>query len=366
MAVAQEVTLSFITDPEHEKFGQVTFHLPINIPFEISKDIRWHEFFSIKVDNKIESTFTTPNMAGDYRFTENSLLFMPRFPPVPEQHYNVLFNADLFTKKFTTNFRFKQSTYSQRFYIDTPNFKPTTQVSKILPLAHIVPQNILKFYVYFSEPMSMEDPLKYITITDDNGVVINDAFVRVPEGLWDQQKTRLTLFVHPGRIKRGVGLNIKKGMVFQKGMRYQINVNKNFKDYRGVTLVSNITKVFSVSQSIYQTLSPENWTLILPDVQSEQSLIIEPERILEPVLAKKMIHVVNKKTGRKVSGSIEVDSLASTLTFKPKTAWVPGKYELIVDDRLEDLAGNTTTALFDEDISKKQSKHQGTPIIFEI
>ena len=47
---------------------------------------------------------------------------------------------------------------------------------------------------------------------------------------------------------------------------------------------------------------------------------------------------------------IKLVSLERSLYFYPKTNWEPGLYEITIDSRLEDLAGNNLNHVFDKDI----------------
>lgn len=66
-------------------------------------------------------------------------------------------------------------------------------MATILPLTDTVPQNMLRFYLYFSQPMSIDDPYKYLSLLHSDGREVHDAFVEFSQGLWDKDRTRLTV-----------------------------------------------------------------------------------------------------------------------------------------------------------------------------
>ena len=83
-------------------------------------------------------------------------------------------------------------------------------VLMIYPSTDVLPANLLKFYLQFSRPMRETDAIfDHIRIIDDQGNVIEDPWRRAP--LWSNDGTRLTLLIHPGRIKTGVNLNLDLG-----------------------------------------------------------------------------------------------------------------------------------------------------------
>ena len=68
----------------------------------------------------------------------------------------------------------------------------------------MLPENLLKFYVHFSAPMSRGNIYDYIRLLNADGKQVELPFLEIDEELWDDSLTRLTLFIDPGRIKRGV------------------------------------------------------------------------------------------------------------------------------------------------------------------
>lgn len=57
----------------------------------------------------------------------------------------------------------------------------------------------------------------------------------MPDGLWDPEGRRLTLFLHPGRIKRGVAMHEALGLALRPGRRYRLVVDREAEDAGATT-----------------------------------------------------------------------------------------------------------------------------------
>jgi hypothetical protein len=75
--------------------------------------------------------------------------------------------------------------------------------------------------------------------------------------------------------------------------------------------------------------------------------------------------------GQKYTGSITLSKSESEWRFIPVEPWIPGNYEVIVETRLEDLAGNNMNRLFDGDLesdvedSKENQIHEIAFVVAE-
>lgn len=67
------------------------------------------------------------------------------------------------------------------------------------------PANVLRFHLQFDRPMTCENALRNLALTDRSGSKIEAPFVDIRDGLWNADQTLLTVLFHPGRIKSGVG-----------------------------------------------------------------------------------------------------------------------------------------------------------------
>ena len=80
----------------------------------------------------------------------------------------------------------------------------TTNVTEVYPSATTLPENLLRFYIHFSAPMAQGQAYQHITLLNDAGKPIESPFHDLKEELWDREGKRFTLYIDPGRIKRGL------------------------------------------------------------------------------------------------------------------------------------------------------------------
>ncbi len=347
-AKADSVKLTFDSLASSDTYGQVTLDLPFDVEI---KALDLKKVFALYVGKSVgESVGDGPSITGRYALTQGNLVFTPKYPPEPGMSYTAIFNASLFSKQVGQNHSaFKQPLYQLTRFIEPEQPYTAGEVLKVYPQADILPQNVLRFYVYFSQPMSFDNPYQYLSIINQNNEVVSDAFVEFREGLWDENRMRLTVFIHPGRIKRGVGPNVKQGPVFQPHQHYQLKVDKTFKDLAGTKLKQDFYKPFTITAPQYQKLDPKSWQFKLPAINSLQNLVIHPTRLLDPVLTQRMVTMVNSQTGAMVPADIQLSVVGDKLLIEPELPWSAGDYRIQFDSKLEDLSGNTPAWAFDSE-----------------
>ena len=107
----------------------------------------------------------------------------------------------------------------------TPSRLPppsTTAVIEIYPTADEVPVNLLKLYVRFSGPMSEGWAFGgsvHVRHAKRSGEPPRTSSPRAEPELWDRERTRLTMPLDPGRIKRGLVPNEEAGTRWSRARR---------------------------------------------------------------------------------------------------------------------------------------------------
>jgi hypothetical protein len=174
--------------------------------------------------------------------------------------------------------------------------------------------------------------------------------------LWNESNTGLTLYIHPGRIKRGVALKDEMGPVFEPGRRYALVIDRGMRDAAGNPLAAPHRKVFQTVAADRAQPNIRAWEVKSPRARSLQPLEVRFGESLDYALLQRMLWV-EKSTGpcgneqtRRVSGKIQVDSNERRWRLTPEGPWEPGTYRLVTDSLLEDLAGNSLKKPFEVDI----------------
>lgn len=225
--------------------------------------------------------------------------------------------------------------------------KPTVGLS---PGVDRIPENTLKLYLDFSEPMEQGVFLQHLVLYERGGREVLGAF-RETE-LWSPDGRRLTVLLHPGRQKTGVGLNQHEGPVLVAGRRYALEVSQRWRSARGIALGSPAVFAFEATGADHQQPDPERWQIRAPRGGSLEPLCLLTDEVFEPGIFSRALHVedIEGTCTARITGAPGVE-----WRFTPAQPW-PQRESLIVliDPALEDLAGNTTRKPFEVDLSKPE------------
>ncbi len=236
------------------------------------------------------------------------------------------------------------------FQIASQQFSPPPVLKEVFPTASVIPANQLKFYVYFSSPMQEGKAYEYINILDQNGNILPSPFVPLQPELWDETHTRLTLWLDPGRVKRGLGSHEKHGEILQPNDTILFQVLAGWENMKGQAIPRDYTCAYTIGD--YDRTSPEPgiWGLEIPAALSEDTLKIHLGESLDRVLLEKYLSIVDDYH-EEISGTVVILDEEKIWAFVPDTQWKKGKYSIVINTFLEDLAGNNVNRLFDRDIA---------------
>ena len=269
------------------------------------------------------------------RFTAegDSLHFRPVIPFTAGQAYEVR----------------KDGAVLGRFEIVHIAAKDAPKILDIYPGNDTVPENLLKIYLSFSEPMQeVGRALDFVKVKDDEDTEV-DIFLDLENELWNRGQTRLTLWLDPGRIKTDLIPNRDLGLPLRVGKSYTITVADNWKNASGQPLGRSYTKRLFVTDRDQHSPEVSAWALRPPRKGSLEPLEIDFKEVLDAVLALEAFRVVDMENST-VQGVFKLEEGERRLFFFPETVWAGGAYNLEVDSDLEDLAGNNLDRLFDTDL----------------
>jgi hypothetical protein len=221
---------------------------------------------------------------------------------------------------------------------------PTTVVAQIFPSADLLPENLLKFYVHFSAPMSRGHIYEHIHLTDERGKDIELPFLEIDEELWDPAMKRLTLFIDPGRIKRGVQPLEEVGPALEEGKRFTLMIDPGWVDGSGNPLKAGFRKTFRVGAPDREPPDPAQWKIAAPAAGTRKPLRITFPKPMDHALALRMIRVPN------VDGRAALEDQERVWLFTPSKEWQAGRHKVQVQTTIEDLAGNNIGKPFEVDL----------------
>lgn len=294
-----------------------------------------------------------PAMAGTLRRVDGRLQFEPRFPLARGVRYRAEFRASPEAVPVVSYFS-----------LPAENAAPATVVQQVYPSAAVLPENLLKFYVHFSAPMTRGAAYQNIHLRDASGAVIDLPFLELPEELWDASMTRLTLLIDPGRIKRGVKPLEDIGPVFETGRRYSLTVDTAWRDAAGQPLRERFEKKFQAGPADRTPPETTRWKLHAPAAGGRGALVVDFDEPMDHALTLRLLAVVKTGgDGRAVRGDETLGREERQWTFVPDDPWSPGAYELKIATTIEDLAGNNVGKAFDVDVFESVERKIKTPVV---
>ncbi len=279
---------------------------------------------------------------GEHVVSEDSLEFVPRFPFRQGVRYEAVFNVN--GEGLKRHGLIKP--LKQTFDIPKPNDGPPTKVTAVYPSVDVLPENLFKFYIHFSQPMSRGFSYDSVELLDEKGDAIELPFLELGQELWNPAGTRFTLLFDPGRIKKDLKPNRDVGPPLRAGQSYTLAISKKWRDAQGDVLESPIRKTFRVIEM--DTVQPkvENWNIESPKAKTRQPLVVRFNESLDHGLLQDSISVLFS-SGSIVEGTVDVSQGEKAWLFVPKRRWEAGQYHLSVEQRLEDVAANSVGRAFE-------------------
>jgi len=281
----------------------------------------------------LKADMALPPMLGRYWTEQGRLFFEPQFPLQRGVNYRAIFRHDS-----------KATPIVALLKLPLQLIEPTTVVTQIYPSADVLPENLLKFYVHFSAPMSRGHIYDHIHLLDIKGKAVELPFLEIDEELWDPTLKRLTLFIDPGRIKRGVKPLEEVGPALEEGKRFTLVVDQGWRDSAGQTLKETFRKTFTVGPTDREPPDPTKWKIEPPRAGTREALRVRFPEPMDHALALRMIGITT------VSGSASLEDNERLFKFVPSTEWSASAYKLQVQSIIEDLAGNNVGKLFEVDV----------------
>ena len=247
-----------------------------------------------------------------------------------------------------------------------PNDAP--KVVAIFPSQDTLPENLLKIYIHFSKPMRENQSEKYVSLIKNDHDTIQGAFLNLTPELWNEDRSILTLWLDPGRIKRDLQPNLSLGAPLKNHTRYKIVVSSDWQNQEGTKLSTNFRKEFITA--VRDSLSPEpiRWKTKEPEAGTRQLLQVdfrEPldqgligetlviQKLNKALTSYKGHNQMNEDHRASLKGKWQIGPRESSADFIPDKNWERGYYLIRIETRLEDLAGNNINRPFEKDISKK-------------
>ena len=319
------------------------------IRFRGSNAEDWEKVFYVQAEaSEILDWKALPPVQGSYQLKGKKLLFEPLFPLQYDINYHATLNV-LRGEPLTGLERIQKSKIiEETFRLNKPNLNPSTVVTHVYPSTNSLPENLLKFYVHFSAPMSQGNVYTHIHLYDSKDRKIPLPFLELGEELWNPSETRITILFDPGRIKKGLLPRENEGPVLIQGKSYKLIIQSDWLDASGTPLKESFTKTFSVTAPDNQIPSPNHWTVNAPKAGTKNPLMVDFSEPLDHALISRLIWI-ETSAQKSIEGSIVIKNAEKHWIFTPKEPWEPSDHKIVIETKIEDLAGNTVTRPFEVD-----------------
>jgi len=206
-------------------------------------------------------------------------------------------------------------------------------VIAVHPATGDVPANFLRLYVDFSEPMGGDDVFEHVRLLDAAGRPMADSLRELE--FWSRERTRLMVYVHPGRVKTGLAMGNEFGPVLEQGKSYTFEITPGMKSVRGRKARDGFRRELRVGPPTTARLDLARWTLAARSDRVE----VETDVWMDQAGLETWLRVDG------VAGRWTVDGRRAT--FHPDAPLAPGPYTLTADARMEDVCGNSFQRSFE-------------------
>jgi len=324
-----------------------------NLERTVTTPAQWQSVLAVRAEKPGgEIDPALPAMAGSYRVEKGGFRFTPLFPLAPGVGYLAVLDPSRIPGQ-------TGELIKVRHRISPGERGAGTVVSQIYPSAAVLPENLLKFYVHFSAAMSRGHIYEHIHLVDAAGKTVELPFLELDEELWNPAMTRLTLFIDPGRIKRGVRPLEEIGPALVAGERFRLVVDGACRDADGQPLAAAFEKAFVAGPPEREPIEPKKWVIKAPAAGTRGSLCVDFERSLDHAITQRVLRIADE-AGKILAGTSELEKEERTWKFTPTNTWVKGRYEMIVPTAIEDLAGNNVGKPFDVDLVEGTTESSAT------
>jgi hypothetical protein len=272
-------------------------------------------------------------ITGDYARTDETLTFLPAF------HFET-------GQDYVAHARTAYGEELVPFRIPSAASTPPAGVTEIYPSGDTLPANVLRFYIHFSVPMTPHLAFDYIKLRDTAGTADEAAFMRFKQELWNEDRTRLTVLIDPGRIKRDVATNVKLGPALLVGQRYTLSVDAGWQSADGMSRLPAFTKQFIVTDPLRELPDVAQWEATPPCLGTKEPFRITFDRPFDRHLLGQTMRVITGD-GNVMEGTVQVTNGERHWAFFPDEPWHADGAQVLVSSELEDVAANNFRDLLD-------------------
>jgi hypothetical protein len=224
----------------------------------------------------------------------------------------------------------------------------------IYPSGLTVPENLLRIELRF--PLALRAPLsiEHVKLFDAGGREIDNAFLDPPLPSADFRS--VTILLHPGRVKSGVGANLALGRALHSGSVVTLVV-----DHPALTKPAR--KTWRVAVFDAKSPQPSHWTFEPPRRGSRSPIVVHLDAPISS--SAEGLIAIRGPDGRRLDGTARLEHGETVWRFVPAQPWRAGSHAVVTHQDLEDPAGNRPCAPFELIDASRVRCEEGTAQPFE-
>lgn len=230
----------------------------------------------------------------------------------------------------------------------SPGFAAGPSVT-IYPSGATVPENLLRIELRFSDPLREPLTIAEVRLLDARGREIPSPFLDLPLPTADGR--RVTILLHPGRVKSGLQANLTLGRALHAGATVTLVVDHP-------ALAQPVRKTWQVTPFDAVSPQPERWRFAPPRRGSRSPLVVHLDAPISSTA--EVLIAIRGPDGERVAGVARLEQGETVWRFVPTQPWRVGNYALVTHPDLEDPAGNRPCATFETIKASQVRCAQGT------
>lgn len=224
----------------------------------------------------------------------------------------------------------------------------------VYPSGPSVPENLLRIELRFSAPLQAPLSIDHVKIIHGNGLEIERPFLDSP--LPSPDGKRVTILLHPGRVKSGVRANLALGRALHAGSVVTLVVDDP-------ALALPIRKTWEVTAFDAASPQPAQWAFEPPRRGSRDPLVVHLDAPISS--SAEALIAIRGPDGRRVAGTTHLEDGETVWRFVPARPWRAGSHAIVTHPDLEDPAGNRPCAPFEMIGASRVRCGEGTVRPFE-
>lgn len=226
---------------------------------------------------------------------------------------------------------------------------------QVFPSGPSVPENLLHIELRLPRPLPRALDMRHVTLLDAAGQVLPGALLDLP--LPSADGRRLTLLLHPGRVKSGLVAHEQLGLALKAGDSVTLRIDDP-------ALGPALRKTWQVTAADRAAPEPARWRIAAPRAGSVAALMVRLDAAVSA--SGEGLMAVRGPDGLRLAGRPQLLDAETGWRFVPAQPWAAGRYTLMVHPDLEDAAGNRACALFEMRGNSHRACGEGQALPFEV